>query len=221
MSLWSWCVGSVWCGTLKASCVHSKRPRVYRHHARKCYHMRAWCPYTRGRFEFTHGGRFEHTHRERGERGERQRDTRTPTHTHTHTNTHANTHTWHTNNTHTTHYAQTHNTEHAKRHRQFCFLKFAHVGLSLDPRGSPQKPLDLTRFQFENRSRTTRSRFLSSFALSPALLRDTAKGISHRVVRFVFRHQNPSITHDLRVRHFPCCSVKEAFDLPQWFHVSR
>ena len=33
------------------------------------------------------------------------------------------------------------------------------------PRGSPKKPLDLTHFQFENRSRTTCSRFLQSFAL--------------------------------------------------------
>ena len=38
----------------RSLCVHSKRPRVYRHHARKCYHMRAWCRYTRGRFECTH-----------------------------------------------------------------------------------------------------------------------------------------------------------------------
>ena len=35
-------------------CAHSKRPRENRHHARKCYHMRAWCRYTRGRFECTH-----------------------------------------------------------------------------------------------------------------------------------------------------------------------
>ena len=34
---------------------HSKRPCVYRHYARKCYHMRAWCRYTQGRFECTHG----------------------------------------------------------------------------------------------------------------------------------------------------------------------
>ena len=32
-------------------CVHSKRLRVYRHHARNWYHMRAWCRYTRRRFE--------------------------------------------------------------------------------------------------------------------------------------------------------------------------
>ena len=68
---WCWC----WCVTLtpplppsppshpslpclrskRPPCVHSKRPRVYWHHARKCYHMRAWCLYTRGRFECTHG----------------------------------------------------------------------------------------------------------------------------------------------------------------------
>ena len=35
-------------------CVRSERPRVYRHHARMCYHMCAWCRYTRGRFERTH-----------------------------------------------------------------------------------------------------------------------------------------------------------------------
>ena len=47
-------------------CVDSKRPRVYRHHARMCYHMRAWCRYTRGRFERTHGDVFERTHGEEG-----------------------------------------------------------------------------------------------------------------------------------------------------------
>ena len=39
----------------RTPCAHSTRPRVYWHHARKCYHMRAWCRYTRGRFERTHG----------------------------------------------------------------------------------------------------------------------------------------------------------------------
>ena len=37
-------------------CVCSKRPRVYRHHAHTCLNMCAWCRYTRGRFERTHGG---------------------------------------------------------------------------------------------------------------------------------------------------------------------
>ena len=47
----------MWCGTQKKPpCVDSKRPRVYRHHARMCQNMRAWCRYTRGRFESTHGG---------------------------------------------------------------------------------------------------------------------------------------------------------------------
>ena len=41
----------VWHVQKKPPCVDSKRPRVYRHHARMCYHMRAWCRYTRGRFE--------------------------------------------------------------------------------------------------------------------------------------------------------------------------
>ena len=44
------------CPSKKPPCVDSKRPRVYRHHARMCYHMCAWCRYTRGRFESTHGG---------------------------------------------------------------------------------------------------------------------------------------------------------------------
>ena len=40
----------------RSPCAHSKRPRVYQHHARKGYHMRAWCRYTRGRCEFSHAG---------------------------------------------------------------------------------------------------------------------------------------------------------------------
>ena len=79
--------------------------------------------------------------------------------------THQHQHIAHQQHTHTTHNAQTHNTEHARWHRQFCVPQFAHVGLSLDPRGSPKKPLYLTRFQFEDRSRTTCSRFQQSFAL--------------------------------------------------------
>ena len=64
-------------------CAHSKRPRVYRHHSRKCYHMRAWCRYTRGRFECTHGG-FQratphHTHTPRPQRHTHTHDTTTTT----------------------------------------------------------------------------------------------------------------------------------------------
>ena len=33
-----------------------KRFRVCRHHAHMCFNMWAWCWYTRGRFERTHGG---------------------------------------------------------------------------------------------------------------------------------------------------------------------
>ena len=43
--------------------------------------------------------------------------------------------------------------------------KMAHAEFSLGPRGSPKKPLDLAHFQFENKTRTTCSRFLQSFAL--------------------------------------------------------
>ena len=50
-------------------------------------------------------------------------------------------------------------------HRQCCLPKFAHVWSSLGPRGPPKKPMDLTHFQFENRSRATRCRFLKSFAV--------------------------------------------------------
>ena len=56
-------------------------------------------------------------------------------------------------------------TDTRRGHRQFCLPKFAHVRLSLDPRGSPKKPLDLTRFQFENRSRTTRCHLVQSSVL--------------------------------------------------------
>ena len=37
-------------------CVRSKRPRVHQHHAHMCFNMCAWCRYTRGRIERTHGG---------------------------------------------------------------------------------------------------------------------------------------------------------------------
>ena len=37
-------------------CVHSKRPRVCRHHAHMLKSMCACCWHTRGRFECTHGG---------------------------------------------------------------------------------------------------------------------------------------------------------------------
>ena len=65
-----WCVARL--GTQKQPpCVDSKRPRVYRHHAHICYHMCAWCLYTRGRFESTHGGFLDgHTGERRREEGE-------------------------------------------------------------------------------------------------------------------------------------------------------
>ena len=56
-------------------------------------------------------------------------------------------------------------------------------------RGSPKKPLDLFHFKFENRSRTTCSRFLKSFAFpdKAVILMETEEGTSHQMVRLVFR----------------------------------
>ena len=69
------------------------------------------------------------------------------------------------------------------------------------------------RSHVHHASRTqTCSRFLqlSAFLIkmfnSSSLEGHTVEETSHRMVRFVFRHQNPSITNDLH-------------DLPQWFHV--
>ena len=66
--LWCVVVFGVWCGTQKKPpCVESKRPRVYQHHAHMCQNMRAWCRYTQGRFDSTHGGFLDgHTGREEG-----------------------------------------------------------------------------------------------------------------------------------------------------------
>ena len=140
---------SLWSRRVCVRCVHSKRLRVYKHHVRMWKHLRAWCRYTRGRFECRQGGkgRFERTHGERGGRWEwcgreegGQRDTPTPTHC----TPNRHTHNAQRNN------AQTNNSQHARWHRQFCLPKFAHVGLSLDPTGSPKKPLDVTHSNFEN-----------------------------------------------------------------------
>ena len=54
---------------------------------------------------------------------------------------------------------------HTAGRRQFSLPKnHARRVLTWPQRGSPWKPLNLAYFQFENRSRTTRSRFLQSFA---------------------------------------------------------
>ena len=67
-------VGVVWCLVCGvAPCVETKRPRVYRHHARMCQNMRAWCRYTQGRLESTHGGFFLDGHTGRGEGRKRRR----------------------------------------------------------------------------------------------------------------------------------------------------
>ena len=47
------------CPSKTPPCVRSKRHRVCWHHAHMCFNMWAWCRYTRGRFERTHGGFFQ------------------------------------------------------------------------------------------------------------------------------------------------------------------
>ena len=101
-------------------CVHSKRPRVCRHHAHMCFNMFAWCWYTWRRFERTHGDVFESTHGEQG-RGSGSSSVLL-----------------------------------TKNCPRLVITSF---------RGSPKKLLDLSHFKFKDRSRTTRHRFLQSFAL--------------------------------------------------------
>ena len=86
-------------------CVHSKRTRVYRHHAHVLKHMCAWCWHTRGRFESTHG--FFHV-------SSACRNTHTPHTKHTHT---PNTHHDH-NDTHTTQHNITRRQRERDRERQ-------------------------------------------------------------------------------------------------------
>ena len=75
------------CPLHTSPCVRSTRPRVCRHHAHMLKHVCAWCRYTRGRVDWTHGFFQRVTHR---------------THTHT-TPQHKTQHTTtHTNNTTTT-----------------------------------------------------------------------------------------------------------------------
>ena len=99
------------CPSKKPPCVDSKRPRVYRHHAHMCYHMCAWCRYTRRRFESTHGGFFL--------RAKPRHTPHTQHNTHTQHTTHNTQHTTH-NTQHTTHNTQhtTHNTQHNNTRRE-------------------------------------------------------------------------------------------------------
>ena len=107
------------CGLKKTSlCVHSQRLRVCRHHrAHVLIDMCAWCRYTRGRFERTHG------------------DVSNP------------------------------HTEDRVSSSVLLTKICPRMVITWPQRGPPKKPMDLTHFQFENRSRATRCRFLQSFAV--------------------------------------------------------
>ena len=64
-----WCVARL--GTQKKPpCVDSKRPRVYRHHAHMCYHMRAWCQCTRNVLKLHTEVFWTDTQRRGGKEGE-------------------------------------------------------------------------------------------------------------------------------------------------------
>ena len=127
-----------------------------------------------------------------------QQSNNTPTHKHTHNTHHATQHTTH----------NAHNEQHRTQNTQgvvasSAYKKFAYARYSLDPREVHQRNFGIfPTFKVENRPRTTCHRFLQIVAQ----LSDTAEGISCRMVRFVFRHQNPNITNDLH-------------GLPQWLHV--
>ena len=107
-------------------------------------------------------------------------------------------------------------------HRQFCLPKFAHVGWSRAPEVHQKKPLDVTHFQVEKRSRTTPFRFFQSFALPDenystlVNLRETYEGTSCEIGRFVFRNDcHVSIATSLH-QSFPwLCPVQAAFTIFQ------
>ena len=91
--------------------------------------------------------------------------------------------------------------------------RLVHVGFSLAREVHWKLPQDLTDLKFKNRSRTTRSRFLKSFALpdncsTPAILRETAEGTSNQMVRLVFRH-------------FAAASTRGFHDFALLRHISR
>ena len=203
----------------KPPCVDSKRPRVYRHHAHMCYHMRAWRLNTRGRFESTHGGFFWTD--TRGEMGVT-----------------------------------------VSSAYQEKPTKSSHLA----PQVHRKKPLDLTHSRFENRSRTTRSRVLQSFALPGEAvelhfyLEGNFGGISTHNTEHTHTHTDPPTTtllpspspshthththmymHVCMYMHVYLCMCVYAhvdvyvhvyvhvfvfvcvclyvYDLPQWFHV--
>ena len=153
-----WCV---WCDTLKTPvcpsttslCVRSKRPRVCRDHAHTCFDMCAWCRYTRGRFERTHGDVLNgHTRRRR------QRHTTTHNNTTPHNTTQPTQHNQptqhilptqhnrHNTAQHNTPPHTTHNTQHTRHNTTHNNKNCPHRVITCF-RGSPKLALDLTHFQ--------------------------------------------------------------------------
>ena len=137
-----------------------------------------------------HTGRSGRTH---GEEGGGHRHTPTPTHC--------------TPTTHTTHKRT--NAQNTTQNTQGGIVSSAHqhlptYGYHLAPEVHQRNPWISHIFSF----RIDPEQHVPDSS-NHALLRDTAEGISHRTVRFLFRHHNPSITNDLRVSiATPPCSLQ-------------
>ena len=95
-------------------------------------------------------------------------------------------------------------TRRAGGHRQCCLPKFGHVWSSRASEVHHKKPMDLTHFQFENRSREQHVADSSKHSLClMKLLRDTAEGIStHNTHQHTHTHQH-ILTHRPTHHHLP------------------
>ena len=106
---------------------------------------------------------------------------------------------------HTESCGRTHGEE-GECHRQFCLPEFAHVGLSLGPRGPAKKPLDLTHFKFvigreqHVADSSDHSLYLMKLLRSSYLER-TAEGVSCEMVRFVSSSSPSSSTTTTTTTH--------------------
>ena len=117
------------CRFKTSPCVGSKRFRVYWQNARMWYHMRAFCQYTRRRFEPTHGGVLNvHTWVFQLVTAHTTPHRTTPHHT---THTPHTPHTTHT--THHTHHTQ-HNTKTQNAHPTHTYTLSTHPTHTLNTR---------------------------------------------------------------------------------------
>ena len=128
-------------------------------------------------------------------------------HQHSHTHQHTRQHPHIAHQQYTTHNAQTHNTEHARWHRQFCYIQITAWTLGY------LRLFEIFTLTFCALHRhkhvpdsSNHSLYLITLFTSSSPEGHCGGNTSHRMVRFVFRHQDPIVTNDLH-------------DLPQCFHV--